>query len=259
LLLALALLLADRALDAGFVTHLFLRLPAIVSFAVAVAAAIPWRRGGVLSDGAWLLKILAGGALAERAGALWVLLGLARLGRRPRAWEAVLVERALALKDGSADDVLASNLAYYWALDRRSVEWAGEYLERAFRAGAGAPAPVQIGIDIEAAFYAAHFEQDPETGRAFLERARAAITALSLPATEADRAATALHLDLLRAEAAILLAEHRHAEAYLAGTRWLALREETPPPLPGVSVAVRDWVRAIVAAAAPAAEEQSRR
>lgn len=258
LLLALALLLADSAFRAGFVTHLFLRLPAVVSLLTAVAALIPWQRGGALSDGAWLLKILAGGAVAERACALWVLLGLARLGRRPRAWAAVWVERALALKDGSADDVLASNLAYYWALDRRSVGWAGEYLERAFRAGDRAPAPVRIGIDIEAGFYAAHFEQDAETGRAFLDRARAAIADLSLPAAAADRAAAALHLDLLRAEAAVLLAEHRHAEAYLAASRWLALREETPAPLPGVSTAVRDWVRAIVAASAPGGGDAGR-
>src|SRR5204862_4644660 len=107
----------------------------------------------------------------------------------------------------------------------------------------------------EAAFFAAHFLKDAPAGRAWLVEAAAALEALPEPAKWEQAARAAQQLELLRAEAAVLLAEGYDEQAHATCEEWLALREEYAPTLPGGARAVRGWVRGIGAASAPATRE----
>ena len=255
LLLALVLAAIAQEIAFGLPTRLLLAGTALMSLVTGAVNALPVEWRGRMSDGAWMKTLFTDGAAAERACANWILLGVARMGRRPRNWDAAWVERAIALADGSDQDAQASKLAYYWALDRRDVDWARELLERTLNLGDQFPADARPGVFAEAAFFAAHFLKDAPAGRAWLVEAAAALEALPEPAKWEQAARAAQQLELLRAEAAVLLAEGYDEQAHATCEEWLALREEYAPTLPGVVRAVRDWVREIGAASAPAARE----
>jgi hypothetical protein len=88
---------------------LVLFLGTIIRF---LAAALPFRSRGPRSDGAQLLDLLRGRPRAERRLVAVALVTAWQDGVRPRAWEAELVERLLALREGTEDDVGANICGY---------------------------------------------------------------------------------------------------------------------------------------------------
>jgi hypothetical protein len=211
---------------------LVLFLGTIIRF---LAAALPFRSRGLRSDGAQLLDLLRGRPRAERRLVAVTLVTAWQNGVRPRAWEAGFVERLLVLREGTEDDVGANVCGYYYALDSGQTERAGRLLDLAVSQLRGYQADFRPALLLEAAFFEARHRRNVVAARARLEQAQ------SGPAERYTR---------LRAEAAILWAEGRYAEAAAKAEEGLA----TIPRSAALSNAVleSEWLNSILAESRPA-------
>jgi hypothetical protein len=195
----------------------------------------PHLAGGQPNDGLLLLRTLTSPAAARRQEALSALRGYLFRDVRARDWPVDLIARALPpLPDGSALDVYASLMAYAQALDAGDIATARVFLNRflapAYTLREGLPV-----IALEGAYFIARYWGDPLTARAWLALGRgAAHEAFLRP----------------RAEAAILLAEGRSAEAYERATQGLAHLLTLRPSLSNSMREEEDSLRAMQAAAA---------
>lgn len=200
LVLGLALgawLLAGDA-DGGTPARSLAGIAAIVSTAIASVTLIPGRTGGFSTDGGRILLLLRGGEAAEREVALLTVVAAGQAGVRPADLDPGPIERLRAGPAG-VNRVMGDLIGYAHHLDRGELDAAEVALERA-RADAGTlPPSVAPSVALEAAYFAAVHRQDARRGRSLLETAGKG--ALVPPETP------------LRAEAAVLVAEGRAAEA----------------------------------------------
>lgn len=185
---------------------------------------------GLPADGGRIATLLHGGAIADRWCALVALNGSNVLGQRPRDWDGALVEQALAVSDGSYDDLSAHFAGYRWAMDNGRLDQAYTYLEKGLESriawAGGAPARLLL----EKAYFCAYHHGDAENGRQWLERYRLGHRPVPLQ---------------YRAEAAVLLAEGNIPAAREAAEAGLqALRETTNT---GLKIAEEAWLHAILA------------
>lgn len=205
-----------------------LNLMGLTSLAIALVTLIPMRSDGFASDGARILMLLRGGPAAERWCAAAALAN-DLFGRRPRDLSPELIERSLALTDGSADYLGSVFLAYSWALDRGDLATAGAYLDIMTANLDSFNSALRPSVLIEAAYFTAMHRADAVTARALLTKARGGLV-------EGHTRA--------RAEAAVLLAEGRPAEAHTVAANGLArLRRLTTGP---ASLAEAEMLEAIV-------------
>lgn len=190
---ALLYLLAPQTLPG-----IFAALVALLSFLAGVISLSPLTGDRMLSDGARLQMLRAGGPEAER----WCALILLSPVMRPRDYPLELVERLIALADGSYDETIGVCLAYTWAIDRRDLVQAQTLLDRMLAMPTRQLSPVlRAAVLLDAAFFTARFGNDAVQARAFLEEGRS-----SLPV---------LRPSLLKTEAVVLRAEGRNEEAVL--------------------------------------------
>lgn len=183
--------------------------------AISLLTLAPLPTCGLASDGSRLLLLLRGRPAAARWCAA-VALSYTSLNQRPRAWDRTLLDAALAVPDGSLDDVSAHFLAYYAALDRGDSAAAARHLAYALANRQAYPPAFQPGLFLEAAYLAAQ-QGDATAGRVWLDQAAGG--AFIEPPTRA------------RATAAVLFAEGRYAEAVTtsqAGLTSLAHRRYGP-------------------------------
>jgi hypothetical protein len=145
-----------------------------------------------------LFDLLRGKPRAERRLLAMTLVTVWQEGSRPRVWETAFVERLLALREGTEDDVGANICGYYYALDSGQSERAGQLLDLAVSQLRGHQADVRPALLLEAAFFEARHRHNVAAARARLEQAQGG---------HAER------YTRLRAEAAILCAEGCYAEA----------------------------------------------
>jgi hypothetical protein len=207
--------------------NLVLFLGTIIRF---LAAVLPFRSRGLRSDGAQLLDLLQGRPRAERRLVAVTLVTAWQDGVRPRAWETGLVERLLVLREGSDDDVGANVCGYYYALDAGQTERAGRLLDLAVSQLRGYQADFRPALLLEAAFFLARHRRDVVAARARLEQARGG---------HAER------YTRLRAEAAILWAEGRYAEAAAKAEAGLAAIPRAAAH--GNAVLESEWLNSILA------------
>lgn len=186
---------------------------------------------GLPTDGERLVTLLRNGPEAARWCALVALNGANLAGQRPCLWNERLLRQALALPDGSHDDLIAQLLAYQWAVDSARLRLAERYLDkiidshRMWRIG---------GHDryaLEKAFILARYHAAATEARGWLDRVGSD--------TENNPLA-------LRARAAVLLAEKRPDAAVAQAREAVALLR---PQTSGVARAEIAWLEAIVAAA----------
>lgn len=207
-----------------------LSLVGLASLAIALVTLIPMRADGFASDGARILMLLRGGPDAERWCAVAALAN-DLFGRRPRDLPPELIERSLALADGSADYLGSVFVAYSWALDRGDLTAAGAYLDIMTANLAAFNGALRPSVLIEAAYFTAVHRADPVGARALFTKARGGLI-------EAHTRA--------RAEAAVLFAEGRPSEARTVAADGLArLRRITTGP---ASLADAEMLEAIVRA-----------
>ena len=149
------------------------------------------------------------------------------LAQRPRDWDASLIERANLLVDGEPQ-----GRCYWWAynfaLDRGDVDAARSYIRRLIP---DTSVETECEVDLfEAAYFAAHYDNDPVTARVYLEKAR------GLCRIE--------NQTWLRAEAAVLLAEGKHQEAEARAREGLAATRDATQS--GTLKAEVEWLRDIL-------------
>jgi len=104
------------------VVHNFLMLSAILSAFIFFATILPFVAGGFKSDGKRAWDLLRRDAHSEQEAALLILTAQGLGGCRPSEYDSTLLDRALALKDGSMFDLYGWLTAYYHRADRG--EWA---------------------------------------------------------------------------------------------------------------------------------------
>lgn len=171
---------------------------AVMSGVLAVATLFPSMAGGFKSDGLRLLGLLRRDRRSEQETALVALTAASIGGVRPAQLDAALIERSLALRDRSVFDLYAHFTAYLHAADRGEFARAQGHLDTML-AGEGKMMPmIRELVRAEYAWLIALQTGDAATARAWLDSAGRIDFE---PATR------------LRAEAAVLLAEGRAAEA----------------------------------------------
>ena len=182
----------------GALLHNVALVGAGLSSLIFVITIIPSTIGGFKTDGKHVLDLLRGGTRSAQSNAVQWLSTAVMAGVRPADLDPRLVERALSLGDGSLFDLNAHLIAYYVAADQHDWARAQRHLNTML-AGEGVLAPfMRDVVRCEYAWLLALRGNNPTAARAWLDAAGA---------TEFDPATR------LRAEAAVLLAEGRPAEA----------------------------------------------
>ncbi len=200
----------------------------IAFFSIGALSVIPMP-GFYRSDGARVWELMRKTAEADRSCALVSISASALAGQRPREWDSVLLEKALATQNGSGDDLLASILAYESAMDRGQFDAAEKYLEAAIQGRSKCPPNVQSGIALDAAFFQSMIQGNATVAREWFNKCQ--------PQHIPDRYA------LFMVEAAVLLSEGKATEAQSKATQCVIA-------LPGArfggfAAAAGDWVKVI--------------
>jgi hypothetical protein len=199
---------------------------------VFLVSILPFRTGGLMTDGAKLLLLWRGGAQAEQYCVLTILAGLALAGVRPREWPAELIARTETPPDAPDHTTSLAMMAYYHALDRGEVEAAAAHLERGLSALEKHPRLFRPAVCLAAAYFTARYRGDAAKAREYLRESKGVV--LVEPYAR------------LRTEAAILFAEQNWAAARARATEALAAIESGPP---GAAVEA-EWLRGVIALAA---------
>lgn len=149
-------------------------------------------------------------------------------GTRPSAWPASVIERILALRDGSFEDFDANRFGYYYANDCKEWKRAGEYLDLAVAQCEQTPPIVRAGILLEKAYFEAFHRQNAKSC-AWLE--------------QVQKEGIDKHTRL-RGEAAVLLVEGNYARAASKAQAGLDAVGESQDR--GGSLAEADWLQMIL-------------
>jgi hypothetical protein len=173
-------------------------LTAGLSLLLFVATAVPSFGGGFKSDGKRAYELLRGGRASEQEAAMLVLTSTGLSGVRPRDFDPVLVRQVGSLRDGSLFDLYGHFTLYTCAADQADWPAAQAHLDYVLSGGDKLLPYVRDAVRCEYAWLLATRTADPAAARAWLESAG------RLEFEPATR---------LRAEAAVLLAEGKPAEA----------------------------------------------
>jgi hypothetical protein len=201
-----------------------------MSLMIFLVTAFPGSTGGFKTDGKRVLDLLRGDGRSAQEAAMLALTTAGLGGVRPADYDPALVARVVSLRDGSLFDLYGNLTAFTHAADRGEWAMAQNYLDRVL-AGEDQVAPVVRDLlRCDYAWLLATQADAPVMARAWLE------TAGKLDFDPATR---------LRAEAAVLLAEGRPAEAAGKARAGLhALRHRSMSPVE--SLFVRESLEAII-------------
>lgn len=194
---AAAALGTPATVGAGVVQHIFLYLAGL-SAMIFLVTVFPTTAGGFKSDGRRFYDLLRGDTRSRQETAFIALTTAALAGVRPADYDPELVTQSLALKDGSLFDRYAHLTAYSHAADLGDFARAQSLLDYVLADEAGLMAFVRDSVRCEYAWLLATQTEDIAAARAWLDAAG------KLDFDPATR---------LRAEAAVLLAEGKSAEA----------------------------------------------
>ncbi len=238
LLLALLGVLFLMASDGNGVLPTIAFQAALMSFVITVLTLVPYRSGGLTSDGGQLLQLLRGGPRVEQRLASQLLLTALVGGVRPRDLDDRLMTRALAATD-PADAVGVRYIAYWRDLDRGDVAGAAAHLDAVLAQRAVATPAAQASFAAEAAYLIARYDaamNAAATAEAWLQLARPPFGTMDS--------------NYRRAEAAVHLAHGRAAPARAAADDALRLLERAADV--GGATAEREWLLALRDAAVAA-------
>ncbi len=188
-----------------------------LSFAIFLVTALPGTAGGFKSDGKRVFDLLRGGPRSDQETAVMAMVTAGLAGVRPADHDPALVQRAVSLGDGSLFDLYGHLTAFAWAADRGEWRAAQQHLDRVVAGEAQLVPYLQDVARCDYAWLLAVASKDVAAARAWLDSAG------KIDFEPATR---------LRAEAAVLLAEGRRAEAAnQAKAGLLALRHRTMSPV----------------------------
>jgi hypothetical protein len=179
--------------------------------------------------------LLKGGPAGERWCSLKALTSTSLSGVRPGDWDARWVQAVTALPDGSVDDAGGCHLGYYQAVDLGDVARGWRLLQRALDASGDFPASIRsaLGLELDAAFHLAYYCNDAAAGRSMLKRASGKV----------DRRC---RYKQARAEAAVLSAEGRFAEASAMARHGVELLNREGSRLTGEQQMELEWLHSLI-------------
>jgi len=176
---------------------------ALLSLAIFVATAIPFRAGGFMSDGMQLLEVRRGGpSVIERADLLAVI-ATSLGGVRPRDWDAALMARLEAMNSAEPLRLLACwMMLLQRAMDCGDTSQAAHYAKALAERIDDYPDGFRQSLHIELCLEAA-LRQDRATAEQHLaktqggvsERSRLELAKALVCALQGDVASTARHRD----------------------------------------------------------------
>lgn len=184
--------------DARAVAQHLVLFTAALSAMIFLFTAAPSTMGGFKSDGRRCFELLRGDAKSDQEAAMLALTTAGIAGVRPADYDPELVRRVLALDDGSLFDLYAHFTVYAHRADRGEWAAAQAHLDRVLAGSDSVMPAVADMARCEYAWLLATRTTDAAAARAWLD---------SAGMIEFDPATR------LRAEAAVLLAEGRAAEA----------------------------------------------
>ena len=167
----------------------------MLSFGIGLVTLLPVSQGAFVNDGKRILALLRPGTAADGYAAVMGLGSCVVAGMPPDDWDPGLVMQALALADGSYEDLQGRHMAYTYALDRRDIEVASEHIRYLADHAAGAHPTYRPVIDVTVAYFDAAYGGDAASARSRLAGAG------NSPLLAFDPTAR------MRAEGAALLAE----------------------------------------------------
>lgn len=208
--LGLFWLFEDRAGAYALVTSL-------LSTAIFLVTAAPFRAGGFMSDGMQLLQLHRDPTMIERRARLISLGGMSMAGTRPRDLDRALLAEAQAMAGKETMcDVGVWLYSYGHALDQGDTTGAGQWLDRIEAVIDDYPDGFRQGIALEIALFEALHRRRLPQAQAWLARGKGGIVdasrrALALAAVEA------LSGRQPQAQAALLQAERQLGRGMDAG------------------------------------------
>ena len=170
----------------------------ITSFTIGLTTLIPSQAGGFYSDGARLLQMLKRDKEAAVSNTFISIYALSVSGVRPRDLNR---EELVELVNTEAPALFKASIAlyvYYHFIDSGELEEAKRYLDLSLASAANVAPAVQRTYEWEAAFYYAFYEGNGDKAAELVAKGS---SQLSEPHT------------LLRVQAAVALAQGKHAEA----------------------------------------------
>jgi len=189
----------------------------LLSTAIFLVTAAPFRAGGFMSDGMQLLQLHRDPTMVERRARLISLGGMSMAGTRPRDLDRVLLAEAQAMAGKETMcDVGVWLYSYGHALDQGDTTGAGQWLDRIEAVIDDYPDGFRQGIALEIALFEALHRRRLPQAQAWLARGKGGIVdasrrALALAAVEA------LSGRQPQAQAALLEAERQLGRGMDAG------------------------------------------
>jgi hypothetical protein len=201
----------------------------LMNFEFLFGLLIPIRRKRYWSDGALLLDLARNrdDTIDPLVSVLWRSL---LDGIRPRDWNVAYVEAMLASRTGTPKDAMANLFAYIHARDTGQIELAGQLIDLALTQRQDCPVAWACpAILLEGAYFEGCYRHNAAVARDLLQQAQGG-------QVEAQTR--------LRAEAAVLWAEKRFAEAAAKAREGLAVLPQSADP--GGALAEGDWLSDIL-------------
>lgn len=207
---ALGLNAFDPATHTGLQYSLavLLLVTGIVSLVFVAANLVPFKTGLFTSDGARLYHLLRWDDEAQRDHVLNVLMALSAT-TPPREWHDTIVQRCIAIFQGTRWEASALAFAYLQARDRDDLLQAHRHLQQAIHAARGLPKAIRQDIYMETAFFELTVRKDRHSSLEWLDRidnvsalndgVAAAVQALLRRGEGDEEAAVRLHAKALKA------------------------------------------------------------
>lgn len=149
----------------------------LLSSAIFLVTALPFRSGGFMSDGMQWLAYRRGGADVERRTRLTALMGMSMAGTRPRELDAETLRLAQEMATGSEvlSDMGVWLYSYVRALDSGDVESASLWLDRMVDALDDYPDGFRQSVAIEVAIFEALHHRRVAEAAQWMARAKGGI------------------------------------------------------------------------------------
>jgi Zn-dependent protease len=145
----------------------------LMSAAIFLVTIIPMRAGGFMSDGMQAVELARGGSAVEQRNVMMAFFAESMSGVRPRDRDPALLERGLALTGTEPlRDVSLWWMAYHVALDRRELELAGQWIDRAGEHVEAYPSGFRQALACDIAYFSARYRHDLDAATQWYAQAK---------------------------------------------------------------------------------------
>jgi Peptidase family M50 len=203
----------------------------ILNFYLAVLNFLPLKLGYIKTDGGQMLDLTQNNPAGQRFAAIYGFEASIRQGIRLRDIDPLLIDRAISIPEKSMDHVSGLLMAYSVALDQRNFEQAGNYLDQALDMNLYYPELFRGALLLEGAYFEAHVRRRVDIARQWFDQIKE--KSLVEP------------YSLLRAEAALLLAEGDTATAQIKAEQGIAIVQRDQFMI-GSALAENEWLLALL-------------